>query len=46
MTNVTEQMPVPVLAKETGLLDRQVHEAASINVGIETDALEATEKPR
>jgi Na+/H+-dicarboxylate symporter len=38
MTNVTGQMLVPVLvAKETGLLDRQVYEAASSNVGIEKD---------
>lgn len=35
MTNVTGQMLVPVLvAKETGLLDRQVYEAASSNVGL------------
>jgi len=36
LTNVTGQMLVPVLvAKETGLLDRQVYEAASSNVGVE-----------
>lgn len=36
MTNVTGQMLVPVLvAKETGLLDRGVYEAASSNVGLE-----------
>jgi Na+/H+-dicarboxylate symporter len=36
MTNVTGQMLVPVLvAKETGLLDRQVYDAASSNVGIQ-----------
>jgi len=36
MTNVTGQMLVPVLvAKETGLLDRQVYERASSNVGVE-----------
>ena len=36
MTNVTGQMLVPVLvAKETGLLDRQVYERASSNVGID-----------
>lgn len=36
MTNVTGQMLVPVLvAKETGLLDREVYEAASSNVGLE-----------
>lgn len=40
MTNVTGQMLVPVLvAKETGLLDRDVYEAASSNVGlVEGDA--------
>lgn len=38
MTNVTGQMLVPVLvAKETGLLDREVYEAASSNVGIEEE---------
>lgn len=36
MTNVTGQMLVPVLvAKETGLLDREVYEAASTNVGVD-----------
>jgi Na+/H+-dicarboxylate symporter len=36
MTNVTGQMLVPVLvAKETGLLDREVYERASSNVGLE-----------
>ena len=35
MTNVTGQMLVPVLvAKETGLLDRELYEAASSNLGI------------
>ena len=35
MTNVTGQMLVPVLvAKETGLLDREVYDAASSNLGI------------
>ena len=35
MTNVTGQMLVPVLvAKETGLLDREVYDAASSNIGI------------
>ena len=35
LTNVTGQMLVPVLvAKETGMLDRQVYEAASSNVGL------------
>ena len=35
MTNVTGQMLVPVLvAKETGLLDREVYERASSNVGL------------
>lgn len=39
MTNVTGQVLVPVLvAKETGLLDRGVYEAASSNVGIEVDS--------
>ncbi len=36
MTNVTGQMLVPVLvAKETGLLDRDIYEAASSNVGLD-----------
>jgi Na+/H+-dicarboxylate symporter len=36
MTNVTGQMLVPVLvAKQTGLLDRDVYERAPTNVGIE-----------
>ncbi|AKC87411.1 dicarboxylate/amino acid:cation symporter [Pseudoxanthomonas suwonensis] len=36
MTNVTGQMLVPVLvAKETGLLDRDTYELASSNVGLE-----------
>ncbi len=36
MTNVTGQMLVPVLvAKETGLLDRQVYEAANSDVGLD-----------
>jgi Na+/H+-dicarboxylate symporter len=44
MTNVTGQMLVPVLvAKETGLLDREVFEAASSNVGVA--AGEAAEVP-
>jgi Na+/H+-dicarboxylate symporter len=35
MTNVTGQMLVPVLvARETGLLDREVYEAASSNLGV------------
>jgi Na+/H+-dicarboxylate symporter len=35
MTNVTGQMLVPVLvAKETGLLDREMYQAASSNLGI------------
>jgi len=39
MTNVTGQMLVPVLvAKQTGLLDREVYERASSNVGIEDPA--------
>jgi len=40
MTNVTGQMLVPVLvAKETGLLDRQVYDRASSNVGLEHEGL-------
>jgi Na+/H+-dicarboxylate symporter len=36
MTNVTGQVLVPVLvAKQTGLLDREVYEAASSNVGVD-----------
>lgn len=36
MTNVTGQMLVPVLvAKETGLLDREIYESASTNVGLD-----------
>ncbi|NOT86783.1 MAG: dicarboxylate/amino acid:cation symporter [Lysobacter sp.] len=36
MTNVTGQMLVPVLvAKETGMLDREIYERAPTNVGIE-----------
>jgi Na+/H+-dicarboxylate symporter len=45
MTNVTGQMLVPVLvAKQTGLLDRGVYDAASSNVGLEdeTPAAQAT----
>ena len=39
MTNVTGQMLVPVLvAKETGLLDREVYDAAQTNVGLDQDA--------
>ncbi len=39
MTNVTGQMLVPVLvAKQTGLLDREIYERASSNVGIEDEA--------
>ena len=42
MTNVTGQMLVPVLvAKETGLLDQQVYEAASSNAGIEQNGRDA-----
>jgi len=38
MTNVTGQMLVPVLvAKETGMLDRAVYEAAPSNVGLDDD---------
>lgn len=43
MTNVTGQMLVPVLvAKETGMLDREIYERASSNVGIETGMREGT----
>ena len=36
MTNVTGQMLVPVLvARESGILDRDIYEAASTNVGLE-----------
>ena len=36
MTNVTGQILVPVLvAKETGMLDQQIYDAASTNVGME-----------
>ena len=39
MTNVTGQMLVPVLvAKEAGLLDREIYERAPTNVGIEDAA--------
>ena len=35
MTNVTGQMLVPVLvARETGLLDRELYQAASSNIGV------------
>lgn len=38
MTNVTGQMLVPVLvARETGLLDRDTYEAAPTNLGLEGD---------
>ena len=38
MTNVTGQMLVPVLvAKETGLLDQAIYDAASSNVGMELE---------
>jgi Na+/H+-dicarboxylate symporter len=48
MTNVTGQMLVPVLvAKETGLLDRTVYEAASSNVGLaEHEAAEVAAEER
>ncbi len=42
MTNVTGQILVPVLvAKETGLLDREVYEAAPTNVGLDDAEQEA-----
>ena len=47
MTNVTGQVLVPVLvAKETGLLDREVYERASSNVGVEAGDLVEDERPR
>ncbi|MDO5610119.1 MAG: dicarboxylate/amino acid:cation symporter [Pseudomonadota bacterium] len=47
MTNVTGQVLVPVLVgKETGMLDREVYEAASTNVGLqrEDDAAPARDR--
>jgi Na+/H+-dicarboxylate symporter len=45
MTNVTGQMLVPVLvARETGMLDKDVYDAASTNVGIDEHVLDAPEK--
>ncbi|GGK10397.1 dicarboxylate/amino acid:cation symporter [Luteimonas terricola] len=39
MTNVTGQVLVPVLvAKQTGILDQEVYDAASSNVGVETQS--------
>lgn len=47
MTNVTGQMLVPVLvAKETGLLDREVYEAASSNVGVAEGEAAEGDAPR
>ncbi len=47
MTNVTGQMLVPVLvAKETGLLDQRIYDAAPTNVGIEESDLTAADKPQ
>ncbi len=40
MTNVPGQMLVPVLvAKETGLLDREIYERAPTNVGFEEERM-------
>jgi Na+/H+-dicarboxylate symporter len=40
MTNVTGQMLVPVLvAKETGLLDRETYDRASSNIGLEHEGI-------
>jgi Na+/H+-dicarboxylate symporter len=40
MTNVTGQMLVPVLvAKETGLLDRDIYNRASSNIGLEHEGI-------
>ena len=45
MTNVTGQVLVAVLvAKETGMLDRGIFEAASTNVGIEVDSHSGTSR--
>jgi hypothetical protein len=42
MTNVTGQMLVPVLvARETGLLDREIYESARSNVGLENPEADA-----
>jgi Na+/H+-dicarboxylate symporter len=42
MTNVTGQILVPTLvAKETGLLDRQIYEAANSDVGLDEDGEKA-----
>jgi Na+/H+-dicarboxylate symporter len=47
MTNVTGQMLVPVLvAKETGLLDRDIYEQASSNVGMAPDDSAPAVTPR
>jgi Na+/H+-dicarboxylate symporter len=47
MTNVTGQMLVPVLvAKETGVLDRKIYDAAPTNIGLEDEDLKAPEKLR
>ncbi len=44
MTNVTGQMVIPVLvAKETGMLDKDVYSAASTNVGVDVDEPERPE---
>ena len=46
MTNVTGQMLVPVLvAKETGLLDRRVYDAASGEVGVQPGGEPEIESP-
>ncbi|AJC45368.1 dicarboxylate/amino acid:cation symporter [Xanthomonas sacchari] len=47
MTNVTGQMLVPVLvAKETGLLDRTLYEAAPSNVGLEDPPVDGSGQVR
>ncbi|HZF99175.1 MAG TPA: dicarboxylate/amino acid:cation symporter [Pseudoxanthomonas sp.] len=45
MTNVTGQMLVPVLvARETGMLDKGIYDAASTNVGVDGRVFDAPEK--
>ncbi|HLL17913.1 MAG TPA: dicarboxylate/amino acid:cation symporter [Rubrivivax sp.] len=45
MTNVTGQMLVPVLvARETGLLDKGIYDAASSNVGVDERVFDTPEK--
>jgi len=47
MTNVTGQMLVPVLvARETGMLDKDVYDSASSNVGVDEAVFETAGKTR